>query len=165
MEKQGLCKVWVATKAFVCHEGRVLVVRESSAYRDGTNTGAFDIVGGRMEPGEHFRDSLLREIKEETGIDVQIGRPFFVNEWRPTVRGELWQIVGTFFVAYAPSDRVVLSGDHDDYKWIEPHHYKNEGIIGNLFPAFEAYLSLEASWQTLQPLRETTASLAEPVLD
>lgn len=86
-------KLFVATKAFILYDGKVLLLKESSKYQDGTNAERFDIVGGRVEPGQRFDESLLREIKEETGLDVEIGRPFFVNEWRPIVRGEQWQIV------------------------------------------------------------------------
>lgn len=154
-------KVWVATKAFIEHDGKILVVRESSKYEDGTNAGNYDVVGGRIEPGQRFDESLLREIKEETGIDAVIGRPFFVNEWRPIVCGELWQIVGTFFVAHAPSDVVLLSVDHDAFKWIDPRSYKEEGIIKNLFPAFEAYLEV---WQNNQRFSETSELSAGAVL-
>ncbi len=142
---QPVDKLWVATKAFVEHEGKILVLQESSAYKDGTNVGKFDIVGGRLNPGEHFRDALLREVKEETGLDVTVGRPFFVNEWRPQVRGEQWQIVATFFVAHAHEAEVTMSEDHAAYKWIDPKKYLDEGLIENLHPAFEAYLGLEAT--------------------
>lgn len=151
-------RLWVATKAFIEHEGKILVVRESRAYRDSTNAGLYDVVGGRVEPGQRFDDSLRREIKEETGLDVTIGRPFFVNEWRPKVRGEQWQIVGTFFVAHAVSPHVTLGADHDAKKWIEPSAYKTEGLIENLYPAFEAYLTRESPWQLNQPSLATTAS-------
>ena len=133
-------KLFVATKAFITHNGKVLVLRESSKYEDGTNTNKYDVAGGRMEPGQKFDDSLLREVREETGLTVTIGKPFFVSEWRPTVRGERWQIVGIFFICEAQSDQVTLSDDHDDYKWIDPREYKNSGLIENLWPAFEAYL-------------------------
>lgn len=81
-------KMFVATKAFIINNGRVLLLKESSKYTDGSNAGKFDVVGGRVEPGQRFDESLLREIKEETGLSVRLGRPFFVNEWRPKVRGE-----------------------------------------------------------------------------
>lgn len=138
------CKIFAATKAFIVHEGKVLLLRESGKYADGTNVGRYDVVGGRVEPGQRFDESLLREIKEEVGlIDVKMGRPFFVNEWRPVVRGEQWQIIGTFFECFADSDQVILSEDHDEYVWIDPQDFKNFNLIENLIPAFESYLELK----------------------
>jgi len=133
--------MFVAMKAFIVHNGKVLVVRESSTYQDGSNTGKYDIVGGRITPGQHFRESLLREIKEETGASVTVGKPFFVNEWRPTVQGEPWHIVATFFECQADSDVVTLSEDHDHFMWINPKEYKKHHLIENLGPAFEAFLA------------------------
>lgn len=135
-------KIFVATKAFVLYEGKVLILRESGKYIDGTNVGKYDVVGGRVEPGQRFDESLRREITEETGLEVQIGRPFFVNEWRPVVRGEQWQIVGTFFECMAESDAVQLSSDHDEYLWIDPKDYVKYNIIDNLIPAFESYITI-----------------------
>ena len=65
-----------------------------------------------------------------------------MGEWRPIVRGEQWQIVGTFFISYASTDNVKLSEDHDEYLWIDPKEYKKYNLIDNLFPAFESYLKL-----------------------
>ncbi|USN55268.1 MAG: NUDIX domain-containing protein [Candidatus Peribacteria bacterium] len=41
-------------------------MRESPAYADGSNAGKYDVVGGRVTPGERFDEALLREISEET---------------------------------------------------------------------------------------------------
>ena len=102
-------KIFVATKAFIIHKGKILLLKESSKYKEGANIGKFDIVGGRVEPGQKFNESLLREIKEETGLNVKIGKPFYVGEWRPSVNGEQWQIIGTFFECFAESDKVKLT--------------------------------------------------------
>jgi 8-oxo-dGTP diphosphatase len=134
-------KLFVATKAFISFEGRMLILRESSKYQDGTNANKYDVVGGRVEPGQKFDESLLREIREETNLTVSIEKPFFVSEWRPSVRGEQWQIVGIFFMCSAQSREVTLSSDHDDFKWIDPREYVAFDLIENLKPAFEAYLS------------------------
>jgi len=136
-----IAKLFIATKAFIANsEGKILLVRESSKYKDGANAGKFDIVGGRVEPGQRFDDSLKREIKEETGLDADIGKPFFVNEWRPVVKGEEWQIVGVFFECRPKSSEVKLSEDHDEFVWIDPKEYSRYPIIENLKPVFEAYL-------------------------
>src|SRR5680860_976467 len=134
-------KLFVATKAFISHQGKVLILRESPKYEDGSNLAKYDVPGGRIEPGQRFDESLLREIQEETGLEVTMGRPFFVNEWRPSVRGEQWQIVGTFFECTANSGEVKLGEDHDDYQWINPEDYRKYNLIDNLHPAFEAYLN------------------------
>jgi len=134
-------KIFTATKAFIVYNGKVLILEESSKYKDGANAGKYDVVGGRVKPGQRFDESLLREIKEETGLEVKIGRPFFVNEWRPVVRGEQWQIVGTFFECFAFSDQVSLSKDHEDFQWIDPKDHKEYNLIENLAPVFESYLS------------------------
>ena len=133
-------RIFVATKAFIVFHEKVLILRESSQYQDGVNIGRYDVPGGRVEPGERFDTSLLREIKEETGIDVKVGRPFFVNEWRPVVKDETWQIVGTFFECFAEFDNIVLSNDHDSYEWIDPNDFRKYKLIENLIPAFKSYI-------------------------
>lgn len=133
-------KLFIATKAVVIHDGKVLILRESGSYSEGTNTGLYDLPGGRLKPGERFDDALKREIMEETGLDVKIGGPIIVNEWRPVVRGEQWQIVGTFFECEAPTSEVVMSVDHDGYKWIDPEKYHKYSIIDNLKIVFEEFL-------------------------
>ena len=132
--------VWVATKAFVFFKGKILLLRESSKYKDGTNTAKYNTVGGRVEPGQRFDESLLREIKEETALEVTIGKPFYVGEWRPVVRGEQWQIVGTYFECFANTDKITISSDHDDFIWIDPKDYKNYPLA-DAPEAFEAYLN------------------------
>ncbi len=133
-------KQFIATKAFIEHNGKILILRESPKYQDGANVGKFDVVGGRVKPGEHFKESLQREIQEETGLDVDIGEPFFVNEWRPIVRGEQWQIIGIFFRCKAHNNTVAISNDHNEFLWINPQDFKQYPLIENLHPAFEEYL-------------------------
>lgn len=134
-------KQFVATKAFIRYKGKILILRESSKYLEGANAGKYDVVGGRIEPGQRFDKSLKREVKEETGLTIKIGKPFYVGEWRPTVKDKKWQIIGTFFDCTSITDRVRLSKDHDNYLWIEPNEYKNFNLIPNLVPAFKAYLN------------------------
>jgi len=133
-------KMFVATKAFIICDNKVLLLRESSNYKDSAHTGKFDVPGGRIELGQKFDESLLREVKEETGFDIEIGKPFFVNESYPTVRGENWQIIRVFFECYSKSKDVKLSDDHSDFEWIEAKEYQKYNIIGNLIPVFESFL-------------------------
>ena len=134
-------KFFFATKAFIVNKDhKILILRESEKYIDGVNQSKYDIVGGRLTPGEHFLDALKREVFEETGIeDITVGKPFFVNEWGPVVKGEQWQIVGTFFECFTNTYDIKISEDHDAYEWIDPKEYEKYPIIENLKKAFEAY--------------------------
>ena len=134
-------KLFVATKAFINNNEKILILKESDKYEDGTNTGKFDIPGGRVKPGQHFKESLMREIKEETGLDVEIKCSFHTDEWRPIIKGEQTQIIATFFECTTNSDKVILSKDHESFLWINPKEYKNYNLITNLCNAFEAYLN------------------------
>lgn len=136
-------KLFAATKALILYKGKVLLLKESTNYKDGSQIGKYDVVGGRVTPGEKFEDSFKREILEETGLQVKIGKPFFVNESWPIVREEKWQIIRIFFETYSESDKVVLSEDHESYIWIDPKDYKDYQIIENLVPVFETYLNRE----------------------
>ncbi|MFZ6035922.1 MAG: NUDIX domain-containing protein [Patescibacteria group bacterium] len=130
-------KLFPAVKAFIFHEGKVLIVREAPGYTTGTQIGKYDVVGGRMEAGEHITDALRREAREEAGLDIEIGQPFFVNESWPVVNGEPHQIIRIFFRCHAKTATVRLGTDHDHYQWIHPADYRLYPIIENLYPAFE----------------------------
>ncbi len=148
-------KLLVALKAFIWYKDKILLLKESSHYQQGTNTGKLDVVGGRMDPGEKIEESLLREIQEETGLSVKVGKPFFVNEARPVVNNEPWQIIRIFFECFCESDKITLSKDHESFIWISASEYKNyPEIIPNLYPAFEAYLTRKEN-----PLEETFGKL------
>ncbi len=133
-------KLFVATKALVVYEGRVLLLREAGTYADGTNAGCYDVCGGRLKPGEHFQEALKREVFEETGLVVTVGEPIAVGEWRPIVRDEQWQIVGIYFLCQASSAQVRLSEDHDQYVWIDPATYAQFPILDTLKTVFPQYL-------------------------
>lgn len=79
-------------------------------------------------------------MREETGLPVKIGEPFYCGEWRPVVRGEQWQIIGVYFKCETKSEDVKLSRDHDSYEWINPEDYKEYSLVEAAKSAFEAYL-------------------------
>lgn len=134
----------LATRAFIIHEGKVLIIRESPCYKYATNIGKYDLPGGKVRPGEKMADGLKREVLEEVGLDVKIGKPFYADEWSPERDGVILQIFGVFIkCTIDDSSEVKLGEDHDDYKWIDPADYTEYPIITENLEAFKAYLSIQ----------------------
>ena len=52
-------------------DGEILIVKRHPKSR--TDPEMWELPGGKVEKGEHFADALVREIKEETNLDVNVG--------------------------------------------------------------------------------------------
>lgn len=104
---------------FVCrHSGAglsVLILRRASGTRC---TGAWEVVHGRVEPGERPEDAAVREVSEETGFVVErlynvTCQPFYLHRLS-TVQ------VAVVFVAFVTDDEVQLGPEHDRAEWLAP---------------------------------------------
>lgn len=118
MDIQIPAKQYIATRAAIIKDGKLLIIRQSAEYAKGKKVGQYDLPGGKIELGESFAEGLKREVREEAGLDVEIGKPFYVGEWRPVVKDQILQIIGIFFVCASSDKKVLLSADHDDFQWI-----------------------------------------------
>jgi 8-oxo-dGTP diphosphatase len=63
---------FVGIHAVIANRGRILVLKRAPvmSYRPGS----WDLPGGHIALGESFENCLLREVKEETALDVAIDR-------------------------------------------------------------------------------------------
>lgn len=77
----------IAQKAFILWQGSVLLVEKSAS--DPEQPNAWEVPGGRLEATETLEDHLPREVREEVGIDVEVGAPFVVWDWTMDGRGDL----------------------------------------------------------------------------
>lgn len=131
----------IATKALVVNvKGEILILREASTYEEGTNVGRYHLPGGRLNPGEKFLDGLKREVDEEAGLKIEIGKPIYVGEWRPIIKGVQNQIVAIFFICKPLTDKVRLSEEHDDYKWVLPNEIKKYDVMSPEDKVIEEYI-------------------------
>jgi len=106
-------KIAVATKAVVFDDrGRYLVLKKSSS--EDVNPDTYDLPGGRLEFGEELTTSLIREVKEETGLKVKPLR--VINAWS-FIKDDRLQLVGIDYLCKLLGGKETLSSEHDYYYW------------------------------------------------
>lgn len=72
----------LAVRAAILHEGRVLMV---NAY-PGQQSDLWCLPGGGVNAHRSLPENLAREIAEETGLLIEVGAPFLVNEFHDPAR-------------------------------------------------------------------------------
>lgn len=74
---------------------------------------------GRIEKDEHERTAALREVREETGLEVTILEGFRdIDEYWYHHKGQRVHKEAIFFVAQAPSRESKISWEHEDMVWL-----------------------------------------------
>lgn len=128
----------------------VLALRRAAGTRC---TGAWEVVHGRLEPGERPEDAALREVREETGLGVErlyniTCQPFYLHRLS-TVQ------VAVVFVAFVPAGAVQLGPEHDRFEWLSP----DEAMARLSWPR-----SITALREAVQVLHTGDAGAVEDVL-
>jgi len=67
------CQIIEVAAGLIFHEGKLLITQRRPHDHLG---GLWEFPGGKREPTETFQQCLRRELKEELGIDVEVGELF-----------------------------------------------------------------------------------------
>ena len=103
------------------------------------------IPGGQVEVGENLIDALIREIKEESGIDVTVNKLICVSSNICTYEGYGgYGIVPTKvmfgFICTFKGGELCISEETSETCWIPKNEILNYITVPNLRERFEAYL-------------------------
>lgn len=139
----------VGQKVFIEKNGEVLVL--------GDPIEGLDFPGGRIEIGEardgdamSLSESLRREVREETALEIEVGRPFAVwyHEFPVASRfyGKVVYLVG--FMCKYVSGNVILSDEHNKYDWVKESNCKSVDDGSDYFDVLLKYFETKRSYRT-----------------
>jgi len=98
-------------------EGRVLLLRRARTCAG--NPGKWEFPGGKLEPGESFDAALVREVREETGLEIRLIGSFETCESETSGR----KIIYLVMEGATDQTEVVLSEEHDEFRWLSPEQF------------------------------------------
>lgn len=98
-------------------EGRVLMIHK-------TDNDRWALPGGGHEPGEFIAETVVREVKEETGYDVEVdtitGTYTNPNHRMKYDDGEVRQQFSIAFLARLVGGEAATSSESDQVEWLTP---------------------------------------------
>ena len=112
----------VVTCGLIRENGLVLLARRA-------DNGLWEFPGGKIEPGEALADCLARELKEELGAEVKVGKPLGKVEQAHN-GGSI--VLHCFHCQIIQGEPLAL--EHEEIKWVSP----KEMAAFNLCPADRA---------------------------
>lgn len=124
----------IAVKGFVVDgKGELLVVKRSED--DEQQPGIWELPGGRLERSEDPVSGLLRELMEETGLQVEVVHPINVRHF---TRRDGQTITMIIYLCRARSTDVTMSEEHTAYRWV-PVGEARGSIDGWFWPEIDSF--------------------------
>ena len=93
-------------------QGRCLLVRRSGQCRN--FVGRWEWPGGKVDEGEDFATALVREVREETFLDVEIVGLAGATQYEMATTS----VILLCLEARRTAGEVHLSVEHDDFAWV-----------------------------------------------
>ena len=101
----------------VMKDGKVLILQRHK--NEDVYPNMWELPSGKREPLEPSEDSLMREVREETGLDIKMVMPFSVFDYQIEKPDEIRDSTQINFLVTSVNDKnVVLSEEHQAFVWI-----------------------------------------------
>lgn len=106
----------LAVSAGIFRDGKILLVRRARE----PSKGVYTFPGGRVEFGESLIEALAREVREETGLVIEVIGLAGFREALPSKTGGHGHFVILPFAARWIANEVTLNDELDDARWLVP---------------------------------------------
>jgi 8-oxo-dGTP diphosphatase len=117
----------VCVSAVAVADGHLLLVQRAPGE---SHAGTWAVPGGRVEPGEHVRDAVVRELREETGLRARCGE--FVG-WVERLDADAHYVILDFRVELVdPPDVAVAGDDAAAVSWVPLAEVAGHGLVAGL---------------------------------
>jgi ADP-ribose pyrophosphatase YjhB (NUDIX family) len=136
---------YLAVSAAIFRDGRVLIVRRAQPPAHGLYT----LPGGGVELGETLEQAVIREVREETALDIE---PLKLAGYRQLIARDADGKVERHFVilpfaARWISGEVALNDELADAKWLLPSELAGLKTTEGLADIVAAAAELIAAWR------------------
>ena len=130
----------IGVKAVITNNiNQVLVLREAK-YDEGTNEGKWDVPGGRINPEEPILFALQREVREESGLEIEVNQLLGVAESFPVIKSETCHIVRIYYQCTKLPSELRLGSDHDMYEWVSLDNLDTKNYMSEVKEMIEKVL-------------------------
>lgn len=131
------------TKLSVCgviiHKGRFLIVKRSE--NDDFLPNYWEFPGGGVETSENLEDALIREIKEEIGIDITHNKKELIGiseEFMNEDKTERYLQLN-YKVELQSKPKITLSSEHVVYDWTTKDDPKLDAFLKEIVKQWEIH--------------------------
>jgi 8-oxo-dGTP pyrophosphatase MutT (NUDIX family) len=114
----------IIVAGIVEYKRKVLIIQRSAD--EDVFPNLWEIPSGKREQFEKSKDALVREVKEEVGLDIEIISPVDVFEFKVEKENEIKDSTQiSFLCKLVGKPEIKLSNEHQNFAWISENEIDN----------------------------------------